>query len=237
MQTITSIRVKELTAGYQKKVICRLSFELNCPNFLVICGRNGAGKSTFLQCLGGKMSYQGGIFINDAPMPKNPAQQHILTLLSQHNHLHFSITALELVLMGKMSRKKWSEKLQKQDIAQAEQLLERLKIGHLKNRDVKTLSGGEQQLVWLAQAAIQETPLLILDEPTHFLDIANKFLVFNWIQELVQQGRTVICVTHDLYQLQQFSGRIINLSDNLPQISPLQQDILLQHIHQLENSY
>lgn len=237
MQPITSIRVKELTAGYRKKVICRLSFELNCPNFLVICGRNGAGKSTFLQCLGGKMNYQGNIFINESPIPKNPAQTQLLTLLSQHNQLHFSITALELVLMGKMSRKKWSEKLQKQDIAQAEQLLERLKIQHLKNRNVKTLSGGEQQLVWLAQAAIQETPLLLLDEPTHFLDIANKFLVFNWIQELVQQGRTIICVTHDLYQLQEFSGCIINLSENSPQINRLQKDILMQHIYQLQNSY
>ncbi len=108
------------------------------------------------------------------------------------------------------------------DYALADAALVRVGVGHLALRDFTELSGGEQQLVWLAQLSLQDAQVYLLDEPTQQLDVYYRRQVFglvhNWVTEL---GKTVLCSTHDLDNLPGLSGYLLNLSEPQPQMRVL----------------
>lgn len=221
------IEAKNLVAGYGQRVLIRnLSFSVPAPAFVAIIGHNGAGKTTLFRAFQQKIPYQGQLLVQGQDLKRlhHPAERGTLSYLPQKNTVTFPIKVHDLVVMGLFRKKRFFENYNTADYALAAQTLEQLQLSHLLDHDFTTLSGGEQQLVWLAQLMLQDARISLLDEPTQQLDVYYKNKVFQLLQQWVlQHDKTVLCITHDLQNLPLLQGYLLNLSKPEPvleRISP-----------------
>ena len=233
------LQIKNLVAGYEQRVLIRnLFFSLPGPAFVAIVGHNGGGKSTFFKILTGQVPYQQGQIWLQGHNLQSLSRRAITGLLSylpQKNAVSFPMPVRDLVVMGLLRKKHFLENYSAADYQQVDTLLETLEISNLASRDFTQLSGGEQQLVWLAQLMLQNTRLCLLDEPTQQLDIYHKKKVFELIASWVsQQQKTVLCITHDLLNLYEYSGYLLNISKPQPQLEPLNPQTIAQNVAFLE---
>ncbi|WP_161889450.1 ABC transporter ATP-binding protein [Pontibacter russatus] len=219
------IEAKNLVAGYGRRVLIRnLSFSVPAPAFVAIIGHNGAGKTTLFRAFQQKIAYQGQLLVQGQDLKRlhHPAEQGLLAYLPQKNTVTFPISVHDLVVMGLFRKKRFFENYNAADYALAAQTLQQLQLSHLSDHDFTTLSGGEQQLVWLAQLMLQDAQISLLDEPTQQLDVYYKNQVFRLLQQWVQQhGKTVLCITHDLQNLPPLQGFLLNLSKPEPALEAI----------------
>ncbi|PTX22248.1 iron complex transport system ATP-binding protein [Pontibacter mucosus] len=222
---INVVTVKNLVAGYGHRVLIRnLSFSVPSPAFVAIIGHNGAGKTTLFRAFQGKIAYQGEILVQNQNLRhlSNPSGKGLVAYLPQKASVNFPIKVHDLVVMGLFRKKRFFENYTSEDYALAARVLEQLQLSHLLNHDFTTLSGGEQQLVWLAQLMLQDAGINLLDEPTQQLDVYYKNKVFGLLQDWVEaRGKTVLCITHDLQNLASMRGFLLNLSKPYPVLEPL----------------
>jgi ABC-type Mn2+/Zn2+ transport system ATPase subunit len=197
------IRVEELTAGYgDKLVISRLSFLAQSQDSpLVLAGRNGSGKSTLLKAILGQIPFSGKIELS------NPNQS--IGWIPQSYQLSLSIPVIDFVALGASIPEGLFASLPKNAKSLAEEALVELKLEHLTNKRTDELSGGEWQLVCLAQLMVQETDIWLLDEPTSSLDIYYKSFVFELLWKKAKEGKMIILSTHDLPFLPNERGKIL----------------------------
>lgn len=235
------LQVKNLVAGYEQRVLIRnLFFYLPGPAFVAIVGHNGTGKTTLFKAFTGTLPYQGQILVQgqDLKSHARPAAAGLLAYLPQKNTVSFPIKVRDLVVMGLYRRKRFFEQYSQADFAAVRQVISRLQIEHLEDREFTELSGGEQQLVWLAQLMLQDAVICLLDEPTQQLDIYHKKRVFNLLESWVEQdGKTVLCITHDLANLQGHAGYILNLSKPQPGLEALSPATIRENIAFLETKH
>ncbi|WP_460891146.1 ABC transporter ATP-binding protein [Rufibacter soli] len=233
------LEIKELVAGYDERVLIRnLSFLVPKPVFIAIIGHNGSGKSTFLKTLTGHVPYKGQILVQGKALPsKSGALARSLSYLPQKNNVAFPVEVRELVVMGLFRQKRLLENYTAADYARVDQTLAHLHISHLSHRPFTQLSGGEQQLVWLAQLMLQDAPIALLDEPTQQLDVYHKRKVFDLMTQWVQtEGKTVLCITHDLLNLMTLQGYLLNLSQPHPVLEEISPQTVLAHQRYLEET-
>lgn len=223
---LAPLDIQNLVAGYEQRVLLRnLFLSVPEPAFVAIVGHNGCGKTTLFRALTGQIPYQGFIAVggHDLRTLRRPAADGHLAYLPQRTAVGFPIRVRELVVMGRYRHHGLLSAYSPTDYQLAETALARVGGAHLAERDFTLLSGGEQQLVWLAQLSLQEAPLYLLDEPTQQLDVYYRRRVFDlllsWVQE---QQRTVLCITHDLDNLLALpGGHLLNLSAPAPALQPL----------------
>jgi iron complex transport system ATP-binding protein len=233
------IEVNDLVSGYnQKRLFQNLSFRIEDPVFIAVIGLNGSGKSTFLKTLTGKQPFYGSITVEGFHVSgKTPKTNRLISFLEQKNSIGFSIPVKELVVMGLFRNKRLLETYSIADYGKVSEVLGFLKISHLAEKDFLLLSGGEQQLVLIAQMLLQETKVWLLDEPTQQLDILRKKQVFDLLKWLVKEKKkTIFCVTHDLFQLREMEGLYINFSSKNPELKPISLENLEEEIKNLEES-
>ncbi len=209
------IEVSGLTAGYgNKQVISRFSFFLEASQSpLVLAGSNGSGKSTLLRCLLNQISYQGAI-----QMPSDP---NGIAWLPQGYSLPIDIPVSDFVaLAGLHPSRPWSQP-GKAETDRAVAQLKELEMDHLAFKRTDELSGGEWQMVCLAQMAMQGSEIWLLDEPTAHLDLYFKNLVFHYLWKKSAEGKCIILSTHDIPFLPEKGGKFL-LMDNqtMPDINP-----------------
>ena len=195
--TITDLSFKRK----QRPIFEDLTLHIPKGQLIGLLGPNGTGKSTLMKCMVGiEQSTRGEILIGESPIsslkPKQLAQ--LICYMPQTTHLETNFTVKQVVRMGRYPHKKRFEPWHSQDTEAVEAALRVTGITQLAQRYVPSLSGGERQLVYLAKAIAQDTPILLLDEPTSDLDIHHQVIVTNILHELVAQGRTVIAAIHDL---------------------------------------
>ncbi len=233
------LEITDLVAGYEHRALIRnLFFSLPGPAFVAIVGHNGGGKSTFFKILTGQLPYQQGQIRLQGTDLRNLSRRAVtgfLSYLPQKNTISFPIQVRDLVVMGLLRKKQFLENYNAADYRRVDELLQVLEISHLAKSDFTQLSGGEQQLVWLAQLMLQDSRLCLLDEPTQQLDIYHKKKVFELITGWVsQQQKTVLCITHDLLNLSEYSGYLLNISRPQPQLEVLSPQTIDQNIAFLE---
>ncbi|TXK52808.1 ABC transporter ATP-binding protein [Pontibacter qinzhouensis] len=233
------IEVKNLVAGYEQRVLLRnLSFSVPAPAFIAIIGHNGVGKSTLFKAFQQKIPYQGHILIQNQDLRHiaKPTATGILGYLPQKNIVSFPIKVHELVVMGLFRKKKFLENYDATDYAQAAQVVAQLQLSDLLDHDFTTLSGGEQQLIWLAQLMLQDAHICLLDEPSQQLDVYYKKQVYSLLQDWVlQHQKTVLCITHDLHNLLPLKGYLLNLSKPAPSLEVISPEVVLQNQEYLES--
>jgi iron complex transport system ATP-binding protein len=207
------LEAEGLTLAYDQLVVARdLSVQIPPASFTVIIGPNGCGKSTLLRALGRTLKPRAGrVLLDGAPIAgmrsKDVARR--LALLPQSPIAPESITVGDLVARGRYPHQGMLRQWSAADARAVADALAATEVTDLRDRFVAELSGGQRQRVWLAMALAQETDLLLLDEPTTFLDIAHQFEVMDLCARLHGEGRTLVAVLHDLNQAARYATHLV----------------------------
>jgi iron complex transport system ATP-binding protein len=217
------LEVEQLSVHYgERQLWLNLSFSLPPQAFVAVIGHNGCGKTTLFQAFFNKVPYAGNVRLAGRSLRgiRNPAAAGLISFLPQKSSPAFSLPVRELAVMGRFRFKKFLEPYNATDYRLAEKALSEMGVLDLKNADCQILSGGELQMVWLAQLGLQQTPICLLDEPTQQLDVRNRKKVFDQMSAWAKE-KLVICITHDLHELQGRDGFLLNLSKPQPALEIL----------------
>ena len=195
--------VKELQTGYgEKTVIKELSLTIPSNKISVIIGANGCGKSTLLKTLSRLLKPKHGtILLDDKSINEYSSKNiaRIIGLLPQSPVIPEGITVADLVSRGRYPYQKMFQGMTRADYKAVEEALELMGILDLADVSVDELSGGQRQRVWIAMSLAQDTDILLLDEPTTFLDIAYQVEILEKLTELNRKkGTTIVMILHDI---------------------------------------
>lgn len=215
---MSRLTAHELTLAYDDRTVVH-DLELAIPDgrVTVIVGPNACGKSTTLRALGRLLKPKSGSVLLDgaelASIPTRKIAQSI-GLLPQSPSAPEAITVADLVSRGRQPHQHWWQQWSQEDERAVTDAMARTDVTELAERPVDELSGGQRQRVWIAMALAQETDLLLLDEPTTFLDIAHQVEVLDLVRRLNHdQGRTVVIVLHDLNQAARYADHLVAMKE------------------------
>lgn len=212
------MRTKDLVVKYGDKLaLNKVDIEINQGEIVTIIGPNGSGKTTLIKALSRSIKiHSGEIYLNDSNIYQIPTKDvaRKMAILPQIKQVSADITVGNLVSYGRYPHLKFGKRISKQDKDIIYWAMEKTGLLELKDRYIGTLSGGERQRAWIAMALAQKPKILILDEPTTYLDISYQLEVLELVKELNQSlGITVIMVLHDLNQAARYSDQIYVLKD------------------------
>ncbi|MFF7709605.1 ATP-binding cassette domain-containing protein [Pseudomonas sp. NPDC007930] len=200
---MASITSRALTLAYAGRTIIQgLDLALPRGQVSVLIGSNGCGKSTLLKAFARLIApAAGSVLLNGADIHRQSTAQvaRELAILTQMPLAPEGISVRELVSLGRYPYQSWRQQWSAEDEAQVARALARTDLLGLAERPVDQLSGGQRQRAWIAMALAQHTEVLLLDEPTTYLDLAHQIDVLDLLRELNRnEGKTVIMVLHDL---------------------------------------
>ncbi len=178
-----------------------IDLRVQVGEFLALVGANGAGKSTLLKLLAGDLPpSNGSVMLQNIPLKKYAAHELALqrAMMAQQVQVSFDFTVQEVVMMGRHPHIRFGSGESRRDAEIVQQALETTETVHLKHRFFPTLSGGEQARVTLARVLAQDTPLILLDEPTAALDLRHQQLMMGLLKNLTAQGKAIVAIVHDL---------------------------------------
>lgn len=207
------IDVRDVTLSFGAKEILKgVQWSVKAGEIATLLGPNGCGKSTLLKVITGNQKPQGGtVEILGKPLASYNGQTLAkqLAFLPQMPEAPKDMTVEELVYCGRFPHQNWWRNTAGEDRLAVEKAMQATKTEHLRGQNVVSLSGGERQRVWIAMALAQEPKILILDEPTTYLDINHQFEVMELLQQLNRKdGLTVIMVLHELNQAAAYSHHL-----------------------------
>ncbi|WP_460546227.1 ABC transporter ATP-binding protein [Glycomyces halotolerans] len=209
--------VQEATIGYGRVAVSEgLTVEIPEGGFTVIIGPNACGKSTLLKALARMLKPSAGrVLLDGRDIHSQPtrAVARRLGLLPQSAIAPDGITVADLVARGRYPHQGILRQWSADDERVVVEAMEATDVGDLAARGVDELSGGQRQRVWIAMVLAQQTPLLLLDEPTTFLDITHQIEVLDLCDKLHREGRTLVAVLHDLNQAARYATHLIAMRD------------------------
>mgnify|MGYP000891466206 CR=1 FL=1 len=213
-----SIEVKDVDLGYgKKKIIKDANIKIEEGSFVSIIGPNGSGKSTLLKGLCRILKpTKGNIELYGEDIFKIPTKKvaQKIAILPQVRNIASDVTVEKLVSFGRHPHLSFGERIDKDDRKIIDWAIEVTKLDSLRKRYVNTLSGGEGQRAWIAMALAQDPKVLLLDEPTTFLDISHQLDVLETIKKLNKDlGLTVVMVLHDINQAVRYSDYICAIKE------------------------
>ncbi|MBR4870201.1 MAG: ABC transporter ATP-binding protein [Oscillospiraceae bacterium] len=195
------LKIENLTAGYEDgDAVHSVSFTAPREKLTVILGPNGCGKSTLLKCLCGIHAPKSGSVTMDEQnllaLPRKDLARRV-AYLSQSRTVP-DITVERMVLHGRFPYLSYPRRYRKEDMAAAASAIEQMGLSHLAHTPLANLSGGQRQKVYIAMALAQDTPLILMDEPTTYLDIRHQLHLMQEVEALKAKGKTAIMILHDL---------------------------------------
>ena len=194
------LEIRNFSAGYKgKQVLQDVSVSIPQGAVTVIAGPNGSGKSTLLKALAGILPATGSVLLEGRELLQLDRRELAQTLafLPQNRQIP-EITAKNLVLHGRFPYLSYPRRYRAADYHAAESAMNRMGVGDLADRSMLKLSGGQRQKVYIAMALAQDTPVVLMDEPNTFLDIAHQLQLMEEAKALAAEGKTVVLVLHDL---------------------------------------
>lgn len=212
------LEVKGLTAGYGNGPVIRdISFALERGEFVTVLGRNGSGKSTLIRALQRLVPDVSGRVLVDgesvAALGPRPLARRVAYVPQLHGPA-FEFRVSEVVLMGRYARQGRLAGVSAADAAILEEVLSATRTAHLADKTVARLSGGERQRVFIARALAQDTPLLLLDEPSAHLDISYQVEIYDILRRLQREkGKTILAAEHNINLAVPFSQRVLFLKE------------------------
>ncbi len=199
-----------------RKILDDVSFEVRAGEIVGLVGHNGAGKTTLLRAATRVIDLSAGAVTlgsqNIASFSRRTLARALATV-PQDIHIAFPFSCLEVVLMGRAPHQPLLGLETQQDLDQARAAMEKLGIGSFAERPIQTLSGGERQLVVFARALVQSSEVLLLDEPTAFLDLRHRIEVLGAVRDHARAGGAALVVSHDLGLAARVCDRLVLLGE------------------------
>lgn len=212
-----NIRAEGLTLSYRRvEVVHDVSLSIAAGEFAAIVGPNASGKSTLLRGLARVMRPdRGRVFLGDEDISTldTRAVARRLAVLPQMQQMDIDLVVEELVWRGRTPHHRFLRPATSDDAAAVERAIKATNLEALRERPLRDLSGGERQRAWLALALAQEPRILLLDEPTTFLDLRHQVELMDVLRTLNQGGLTVVAVLHDLGLASRYADHMIGIMD------------------------
>ena len=202
MENKSLFSVKDLTIGHEGKILCSgITFDIRKGDCIMLCGANGSGKTTLMKILAGasgsKLTEHLECIMIPARIPKVSG-----------------FTLREFIRVSCFSRSDLYGKLSPADEQAIDHAITTLDLNHLEDRDISTLSDGEFQKAGIASALVRKADIIMLDEPTAFLDAENRINVLSTLRTLCDNGQAIIFSTHDLHDGQRFCTKVFALGSD-----------------------
>ena len=202
------LNLKKLAVRFGDKVVLDgVDAVLTGGEIVGVIGQNGCGKTTLLKAIAGICSHDGSVEVKDGDKRLNPK---VIRYMPQLSTLTSRLTVFEMVLLGLEGELGW--RVDRATFDRVDRMLHLLEIDHLAHTSVASLSGGQKQLVFLAQAFVSNPKVLLLDEPTSALDLRYQLVVMNAIARYTQTvGAVTMVVMHDLLNAARFCQKVMLL--------------------------
>ncbi|MDO4936585.1 MAG: ABC transporter ATP-binding protein [Sutterellaceae bacterium] len=193
----------------EHRVLRDITCELAGGEMVSVIGQNGGGKTTLLKAVAGLLPHSGKVC---ADLGENQVFQKSIAYVPQLSQVTSRLTVFEMVLLGLVNDLSW--RVSKETFDRVDETLHQLNINRLADTPVNRLSGGQKQLVFMAQAFVSRPKILLLDEPTSALDLRHQLVVMNAARDYTDQtGAVTIVVVHDLLTAARFSDKLLLLGD------------------------
>ena len=233
--THPTLRADEIDLSYDRDIVVhRLSVEILQGKITTIVGANASGKSTLLRALARLLTpVNGHVYLGNREIRRQRSRDvaRQLTLLPQSPIAPDGITVSDLVARGRYPYQSLLRPWSSEDTRAVAAAMEATGVTDLAERSVNQLSGGQRQRVWVAMALAQETPLLLLDEPTTFLDLSHQIEVLDLLKELNHNtGQTVVLVLHDLNLASRYSDHLIAMANGRIAAEGTPHDVITESI-------
>lgn len=220
MKPSIPIHADSISAGYDRKVILRdLSFHAAAGELTVLVGPNGCGKSTLVKSLARILPLlSGSVLLGDKDVHQTPTKKMAKTLafLPQGPVAPEGLTVRELVAQGRFPHQSLLRQWSREDATVIEKAIAQTHLTELAERPLSDLSGGQRQRAWIAMVLAQDTPVILLDEPTAFLDLKVQVDLLSLLQRIAhEEHRTIVVVLHDLNVAASFADRMVMVRDGV----------------------
>ena len=223
------LELKQVSAGYGGRTVLpvvSLSFE---PGMLyTIIGKNGCGKSTLLKCCAGLLAPKAGeVLLDGRELSAYPSEERArrLSYLSQSRPAP-NITVERMMVHSRFPHLAYPKKLRREDMEIIHEALAAMQAEEFAARSLRSLSGGERQRVYLAMQLAQDAPVMLLDEPTTFLDIEYQLRLMETLAGLKARGKTIVVILHDLEQALRWSDCVVAIREDKRLFSGTPEEIL-----------
>ncbi|OAB47323.1 ABC transporter ATP-binding protein [Paenibacillus antarcticus] len=239
------LNVDRIATGYLNKLIINdLTVSIPENKITTIIGPNGCGKSTLLKAISRVLKTKSGAVYLDGRAIHQLETKEVakrMAILPQTASAPEGLTVFELVSYGRFPHQKGFGSLKKEDYKFIYWALDVTGLNEFKDRPIEALSGGQRQRVWIAMALAQGTEILILDEPTTYLDLAHQLDILLLLQRLKEEeGRTIVMVLHDLNHASRFSDYMIAMKDGTLMIEGTPDEVMtcpnLQNVFNIDAS-
>ncbi|KAB2338249.1 metal ABC transporter ATP-binding protein [Cytobacillus depressus] len=226
------VKVENLTVAYQKKpVLSDVNFIVPEGKLIGIIGPNGAGKSTLIKAVLGLIPKASGDveIYGKSYKPKDK----VVGYVPQRGSVDwdFPTNALDVVLMGRYGHIGWFRRPSKKDIDFAKESLRKVGMEDFADRQISQLSGGQQQRVFLARALAQDAKVYFMDEPFVGVDAATERAIIELLNDLKNQGKTVLVVHHDLQTVKDYFDHVILLNEKVIATGPTEETFTIENLH------
>ena len=237
-----NIKIENLTFKYDKKAVNNtldnVNLNISSGTINVLLGLNGSGKTTLLKLLAGLEKANSGLILYEDKEINNISikeRSKIFAYVPQYSNVTVDIPVKDYLSFGTANTLNFYESPKEEQIDIVNKVSERLGIVHLLNKNIGEISGGERQIVLIACALIQSTPIILLDEPTSALDIKNQHLVLATLKEVLNEGKTVILSSHNPNHVLYLNSNVVLIDKGIIKEVGMAKDLI--NVNKLKEIY